>query len=273
MTVAADVTPTGLTITSRSGGTTATVQPNVTPAKWGGSLTSTDCVHDFVVYPTGQAGAAGTANIIAYNNLYVGAGACQPALPTVYWAFNTGTGYSVTTSPIISQDGHEVAFVQSNGTGAQLVVLKWATGGSLASPTGITATANISTCTAPCMTETNFAGGESDDDTYSSPFYDYASDDAVFVGDDARQSGQVHGGFRGSCRYGPTSAALTRRRSRWLPTALMGRRAVYSLEIPRMAISPGVGLGHERHSMYDNLWNHKYQVRNSWQRSLGRRNP
>ena len=166
---------------SFSGTTTATVQPNASPAKWGPSLTTASCALDFVAYPTGQAGATGAANIIAYNNIYTSG--CTGTVPATYWAFNTGSGYSVTTSPAVSVDGSKVVFVQSNGIQAQLVVVKWAAGGTLAAPTAPTLATNITTCTAPCMTVTPFGG--SHDDTYSSPYYDYSSDDAVYVGDDS----------------------------------------------------------------------------------------
>ncbi len=39
------------------------------------------------------------------------------------------TGYSATTSPILSLDGSKVAFIQSNGTNAYLVVVKAGSGG------------------------------------------------------------------------------------------------------------------------------------------------
>ena len=113
-----------------------TVQPNMYPATYVASLTSASC-SDFAVYPTGQAGSASAANIIAYNNLYVGAGACQPTDPTVYWAYNTGA-YAVTTSPILSLDGKQIAFIESNGTTASLVLLKWAP--SPTPPTGVKGT-------------------------------------------------------------------------------------------------------------------------------------
>ena len=108
---------------SLSGGTTATVQPNAYPAKYGVSLTGASC-SDFAIYPTGGVGGSGAATIIAYDNLYAGTGTgtCTTTNPTVYWAYNTATGYSVTTSPVISLDGKQVAFIESNGTAASLVL-------------------------------------------------------------------------------------------------------------------------------------------------------
>jgi hypothetical protein len=98
------------------------VQPNMYPAKFSFSTTVANCSTDFVAYPTGVAGAAGVAaNIIAYNELYgtntpteTGCGSTTVTVPSVYWAYNTGG--MVTTSPIISADGSQVAFIQSNFT-------------------------------------------------------------------------------------------------------------------------------------------------------------
>ena len=186
-----------------AGGAVATVQPNAAPAKFGPSLTTASCANDFVVYPTGQAGSTSSANIIAYNNIYAGAspGCGTSGVPAVYWAYNTesgaNTGYAVTTSPILSLDGTKVAFVQSNGTSAQLVVLKWVvpSAGTLTSPLAPTASANIAVCTAPCMTVTALTNN----DTYSAPFYDYNSaDDALYVGDDLGDLEKFTGVFNGA---------------------------------------------------------------------------
>ena len=179
-----------------SGGETARVQPNATPAMYGPSITTASCSDDFVVYPTGQAGAA---NIIAYNNLYAG-GCTSGTVPSVYWAYNTGAGQSVTTSPIVSADGTQVAFIQSNGTTASLVVLKWApgTGSSITSPVTLTnATAGSCTAaTAPCMYSVAFANGSND--SISAPFYDFAKDDALYVGDDSGNLHKFTGVFEGT---------------------------------------------------------------------------
>jgi hypothetical protein len=246
-----------------SGGATAAVQPNMYPAKFSFSSTIASCSADFVVYPTGVAGAAGAANIVAYSNLYTTG--CTGTAPSVLWAYNTGG--MVTTSPIIAEGGAQVAFIQSNGTTATLVLLKWAP--SPTPPTGVTATftsgsttvnitagtvtaadvgmqisgtgipandtiasvsgttvtlatattaaetnealtiapetvttpgvptavtnANYRSCTAPCMTTVAFDLGN--DDTFSAPFYDFESDDALYVGDDDGYLHQFTGVF------------------------------------------------------------------------------
>lgn len=189
---------TGFTISAATG-PAATVQPNAFPAKYGPSLTAASCANDYVVYPTGQLGGASAANIIAYNNLYT-TGCSSGSVPSVNWAFNTGSGYSVTTSPIIAADqnanpdGTKVAFIQSNGTLSSLVVVKWAaSSGTLAAPVAPTTGAPITTCTAPCMVVTNLTNN----DTYSAPYYDPFTD-TVYVGDDSGTLEMFTGVFRGA---------------------------------------------------------------------------
>jgi hypothetical protein len=102
---------------------TGTVLPNTFPAKWSFTTTGTpSCTSDFVVYSTGSTGSSTAATIIAYNNLY--ATTCSGAVPSVYWTYNTGAG-AVTTSPTISGDGTQVAFIQVASSVASLVLLKW----------------------------------------------------------------------------------------------------------------------------------------------------
>ena len=163
-----------------------------------------DCNHDYVIFPTNLAGVtAGQASVIAYRNLYAGAGSpfCGVANPTVYWSYNTNfdnvgtaTNGTVQTSPLISLDGTKVAFVETrtaaNG-GAILHLLKWHAldGGAIntaAAPTNATTwTADGLTGDCPvagaCMISIVLNGAQAD--TASSAFYDYARD-AIYVGDD-----------------------------------------------------------------------------------------
>ena len=111
-----------------------TVQPNTYPAKWGASSTAASCTGDYVVYPTGYVGSATSATLIADHNLYTTG--CSGTVPSIYWAYNTGA--TISTSPIISLDGSQVAFIQSNGTTASLVLLKWQPSQTV--PTGIRGT-------------------------------------------------------------------------------------------------------------------------------------
>ncbi|MGA2170412.1 MAG: hypothetical protein ABSG62_19635 [Terracidiphilus sp.] len=184
------------------------VQPNMYPAKYSFSTTTASCTNDFVVYPTGVVGATGAATIVAYNNLYVGStGACESTLPTVYWAYNTGTGSMVTTSPVLSLDGTKVAFIQYNGTTSSLVVVRWkASTGSLTSPATPTTVTDLATCTTPCMTVT--ALGSAVPDTYSSPYYAYKADDALYVGDDSSHLYKITGVFNGTTSPTVNSVSL-----------------------------------------------------------------
>jgi len=183
-------------------GVQAAVQPNAFPAKFG-AVDTASCTSDFVVYPTGQAGEAGaTATIIAYNNLYGAGGCATGSVPSVYWAYDTASnGESVTTSPIISNDstGSQVAFMQSNGTAASLVILKWAPGSisSVNSPATITTetAATYRACGAPCMVSIPFSS--SGDDSISAPYYDYVGD-AIYVGDDSGKLHKFTGVFNGT---------------------------------------------------------------------------
>lgn len=248
---------------------TGTVLPNTFPAKWSFTTTGTPtCTSDFVVYSTGSTGSSTAATIIAYNNLY--ATTCSGAVPSVYWAYNTGAG-AVTTSPTISGDGTQVAFIQVTSSVASLVLLKWnpnttgrtvtgtvtsgstsftvssstpltandvgaeisgtgiPSGDTIASVTSSTAgtlataatgsysgetltitaeavgtpgvpptvaSTSYRSCTAPCMTTLTLSG--SPNDTYSFPFYDYAADDALYVGDNSGKLHKFTGVFRGT---------------------------------------------------------------------------
>lgn len=186
-----------LSASTLGGGATGvgTVQPNAFPAKYG-SLTAASC-SDFVVYPTGKAGSGTAASIVAFDNLYTAG--CTGAVPSVNWAYNTGG--TVTTSPVLSADGSQVAFVQASGTTASLVLLHWSssTGGSVGSPATLTTQSSASayrTCTAPpCMYTMAFSG--SHNDTFSAPFYDYQND-MLYVGDDSGNLHKFTGVFNGT---------------------------------------------------------------------------
>jgi hypothetical protein len=164
------------------------------PAKYPFASTTANC-SDYVAYPTGAAGSGTQATIMAFNNLYVGTGAdsCGSSNPTVYWAYNTGTGAVANLSPVLSIDGTQVAFVQvSSGGVASLVVLKMGnSGGSYNAPTfgsgsGSVTAANYRACAAPCFVSIVLNG--SPNDAASAPFYNYDTDNLYF-GD---SSGKVH---------------------------------------------------------------------------------
>jgi hypothetical protein len=114
-------------------------------------------------------------------------------VPSIYWAYNTNG--QVITSPVLSLDGTQVAFVQSgDGYLSTLALVKWtaSTTETVASPLTILQVSNgaYPTCPAPCMTTLNLenSSGTVEKDSNSSVFYDY-SDDTAYVGDD---SGSLH---------------------------------------------------------------------------------
>ncbi len=162
------------------------------------------CSNDYVIFPTNLAGVTGgQASVIAYRNLYAGTGSpfCGLTNPTVYWSYNTNfnsagtaTNGTVETSPIISLDGSQAAFVETrtaaNG-GAIVHLLKWhALDGGAINTAAAPATATTWTAdglpghcplAGACMISIVLNGAQPD--TASSTFYDYARD-AIYVGDD-----------------------------------------------------------------------------------------
>jgi len=174
-----------VTITAASAGTTGnsiTVTASTSPAS-NFTWTFANLVN----------GATGVPTIVAFDNLYTG---CTGTVPSTYWAYNTGTTESVVTSPTLSADGTQVAFIQSVGAGAaNLVLLRWAANsGTVATPATPTTESPAAYynggagCTAPCMVTITFGNGASD--TQSSPFYDYTpGSDTLYVGD---STGYIH---------------------------------------------------------------------------------
>ncbi|MGA8501097.1 MAG: hypothetical protein WB683_06085 [Candidatus Sulfotelmatobacter sp.] len=162
------------------------------PAKYSLTTTTASCTSDFVVYPTGLAGApgpTGQASIVAYSNLYSG---CTGTVPSIYWAYNIDTGSTIQSSPVFSLDGTQLAFVQVDSGEAAVVLLKWAasTTETVANPSPIINHGSYAACAhPPCTAELNLNdAGVFVNDTNSSIFVDYPSDTA-FVGDD---SGYLH---------------------------------------------------------------------------------
>ena len=183
-------------------GNGATVGAGNYPAKFSFSVTTANCSSatnpDFTVYNTGLAGSAVRASIVAYDNLYSG---CAGTVPTVYWAYNTGG--TIATSPVISFDGKQIAFVQTKAGTATAVLLKWAASGTQTVtnpgvPTAVTSAA-YPTCTAPCMTSVTLKDslGIAHDDILSSVFYVY-SQDTAYVGNSAGWLHQFTGVFKGA---------------------------------------------------------------------------
>src|SRR5260221_9750952 len=176
----------------------------VYPAKFTFDINATpDCTNDYVAFTTSLAGSSSQPSIIAFDELYstqgsVG-GVCSQNGPSVKWAYNTGTG-TVLTSPVLAGDGSKIAYVETAASGAILHILKWKPGaaatvqGTLNAPStpDTTLTAgqawNTTNCPAANSCVVNIAFSGAAQDTRSSPFYNYSTDE-LYVGDN---SGNVH---------------------------------------------------------------------------------
>ena len=208
------VTLTALTV--GTGGDTITISTNNDTDIWVNGSSQLTSTLSGGVNPPAQ------ATIIAYTNLYtgtpVGSGGAAPcglatATPTVAFAYSTGG--TVTTSPVISLDGSQIAFVQNTtANAAQLVMIKVSltSGGTATTPATLNTASSAanyrSGCAVPCMYAITFAldngtaqGSDglagADGSAGSSVWEDYAFDNA-YVGDD---NGYVHkfsGVFTGS---------------------------------------------------------------------------
>jgi hypothetical protein len=177
----------------------------VYPAKFSFDINAApDCTRDYVVFPTNLTGVTGgQASVVAYNQLYAGAGApfCGATNPAVDWSYNTNfdaagtaTTGTVQTSPVLSADGAKLAFVETRSAvngGAILHLLKWQAGdggaiNSAAAPTIATVwtvDGRPGHCPAggSCMISIVLNGSQPD--TAASPFYDYQRD-VIYLGDD-----------------------------------------------------------------------------------------
>ncbi len=164
-------------------GTASTALEGVFPAKFSFFTTSQSC-SDFVAYPTGQAPTAAHPSIVGFTALYTGGG-CTAPIPTVSWSYNTtaADAAAIVTSPVLSQDGKQIAFAE----GTHLVLIKLPTSGTtgtLSAPTAITVQASAAaynTCV-PGTTGCMFALTLTNADTNSSPYYD-VQHDTLYVGD------------------------------------------------------------------------------------------
>jgi hypothetical protein len=156
------------------------------------------CAKDFVIFALNTSGSSSQANLVAYNNLYTepgGTGLCPGTGPTVMWAYNEGP--AITTSPVLSLNGMQVAWATTSAGLSVFHVLTIGTTGS--NGTGVTSPAvpgvgNNANDTAISYGTTG--------NTRSSIFVDYAQD-AGYVGSD---DGLVH---KFSAVFGGTPREVT----------------------------------------------------------------
>jgi hypothetical protein len=172
------------------------------------------CANDYAVFGLTAAGNVGTAggqaNLVGFNNLYSGSGGlCGPAGPSVMFAYNTTTvsGGKIVTSPVISEDGTKIAFVESvPGKAAIFHVLTFTPGQG-----------TIAAAAAPTMTSLTFSPTK--DDSTSSPWVDYSADVAYVGADDGRLY-KITGVFNGTPALAPGWPVLLALNNRLSPPVL-----------------------------------------------------
>jgi len=180
----------------------ASMNANAFPAKFSFDINSASCSSDYVVFTTKLAGAA-ALSIVGFNNLYAGAGgACTG--PTVMFAYHTRTnGGTTSSSPVLSFDGTQIAYVEGGGGSAAIHVLRPVAGeGTIAAPaavgTATTTGAAYAACKAgagSCLLSLTLNGSR--EDTGSAPFVDYDTD-TLYVGDNTGHLHKFTGVFSGT---------------------------------------------------------------------------
>ena len=168
------------------------------PAKYTWDVNATpDCTKDFAVYPVNATPSGSLANLVGLNNLYsasTGTNYCPGTGPSFIFAYEVGGG-PIKTSPAISLDGTQVAFVES-ATNAVFHVLTRGTGTECGSPCDATH-AVVPGSGASNAVDTKITMHGSVGVTLSSPFVDY-NGYIAYVGDDNGNLHKFTGVFNGS---------------------------------------------------------------------------
>jgi hypothetical protein len=162
------------------------------PAKFSFNLSATPTCTDFVVFPINGAGSSSAANLIALTNLYKTT--CTGTVPSVMFAYNIGAG-SVRTSPVLSENGTKIAFVESNSTTNTAIFHVLTIGTTGSNGTAYTAPATPGTGNNASLVSITLSGNYYD--TRSSPFIDYTNDIA-YVGDNQGYLHKITGVFNGT---------------------------------------------------------------------------
>jgi hypothetical protein len=192
------------------------VAANMYPAKYTFDPTvPPSCANDYAVFGLTVAGNVGTpggpANLVGFNNLYSGSGTslCNRTSPSVMFAYNTTTvtGGKIVTSPVISEDGTKIAFVESVvGAAAIFHVLTFTSGQG-----------TIASAATPTMTSLTFSPTK--DDSTSSPWVDYSAD-VAYVGADDGHLYKITGVFKGTPALAPGWPVLLALNNRLSPPVL-----------------------------------------------------
>jgi hypothetical protein len=168
------------------------------PAKYTfAPIATPSCASDFVVFPVNTNGSSSVSNIVGLNNLY---SSCSGTVPSFLFAYFVGTGV-VQTSPVLSEDGTKVAFVESVTGGSKFHVLTIGTtgnNGTYWSPPVTPCTVNgVTSCSTNNAVDNSTVMKGSVSVTRSSPFVDYQNDNA-YVGDDSGNLHKFHPVFTGT---------------------------------------------------------------------------
>lgn len=190
-----------------------------TPAKFSFDISQPpSCANDFAVFVINATpSVGGQANIVAFNNLYSGP---TPNLcgtnPTFLWSYAVGSG-PVYLSPVLSETGTKVAFLESASNGQIIFhVLTWVAGQGTNATTGAVAPGSGgSSLTSLSYTNVTAPGCAITPTTASnaSPYIDYASDVAYVAADNGNLY-RIGGVFKGTptvqyCITVSANAALT----------------------------------------------------------------
>jgi hypothetical protein len=158
----------------------------MSPAKFGFDPNSPpSCTGDYVAFGLNVTGTTGgQASIVAYNNLYSGTGGfCGTGDPSVLFAYNTTTaGGRILTSPVLSLDGTQIAFVESSSSSSVFHVLKWATG----TGNGTSATNSAAPGVGNTASITSLTYAPAASNLHSAPWIDYINDVAYVAADDGK---------------------------------------------------------------------------------------
>jgi hypothetical protein len=172
------------------------VAPNMYPAKYSFDPSlPPDCKNDFVVFGIDTGGTTkGQANLVGVNNLYAGTNGICGGAPTVLFAYNvtTGAGGKVTTSPVLSEDGTQIAFVESRGSSSIFHVVTWGANGANQGTIG-------NAVVPVAMTSLTYSSTAAT--TTSAPWVDY-TDHVAYVGDDSGIVYQITNVFNGTPALG-----------------------------------------------------------------------
>lgn len=198
------------------------IAANMFPAKFSfDPAAPPSCANDYVVFGLAVVGVTGgAANLVGFNNLYAGAGppaGICGAAPSVMFAYNTTTvaGGKIVLSPVLSEDGKKIAFVESTpGATASAIfhVLTWTAGQG-----------TIAASVAPgAMTSLTFSTATGS--TTSAPWVDYFSDIA-YLGTDDGKVYKITGVFKGTPTLAgaPTWPVTVSAASRLTPPVLDNR--------------------------------------------------